>query len=190
MSKPIRGGCLCGRVQYEVTGPFDAFHLCHCSQCRHSTGSAHAANIFTSEDRLTWLAGKDLVKRYIPDKAGVISKCFCSHCGSLVPYTSLSRGRLIIPAGSYNGIDTDVHTYTLPQMWLCRKDLSEDLVYQIIKAVYENAEEKNAIHPLAKMYTIENAFRGTPGVPVGFHPGAIKYYKEKGAWDKRAQYYE
>ncbi|HDI59799.1 MAG TPA: TAXI family TRAP transporter solute-binding subunit [Desulfobacteraceae bacterium] len=97
---------------------------------------------------------------------------------------------LIIPAGTYNGIDKDVHTYCLPQMWICRADLSEDLVYQIIKAVYENEEEKNAIHPLAKMYTIENAFRGTPGVPVDFHPGAIKYYKEKGIWDKRAQYYE
>lgn len=97
---------------------------------------------------------------------------------------------LVIPAGSYSGIDKDVHTYTLPQMWICRKDLPEDLVYKIIQAVYEHEEEKNAIHPLAKMYKIENAFRGTPGVPVGFHPGAIKYYKEKGIWDKRDQYFE
>ncbi len=97
---------------------------------------------------------------------------------------------LVIPAGTYDGIDKDVHTYTLPQMWICRTDLPEDLVYQIIKAVYENEEEKDAIHPLAKMYTLKNAFRGTPGVPVGFHPGAIRFYKEKGVWDKRAQYYE
>jgi TRAP transporter TAXI family solute receptor len=97
---------------------------------------------------------------------------------------------LTIKAGTYEGIDKDVHTYTLPQMWLCRTDLSEDLVYQMVKAVYEHEEEKNAIHPLAKMYTLQNAFRGAPGVPVGFHPGAIKYYKEKGIWDKRAQYYE
>ena len=97
---------------------------------------------------------------------------------------------LVIPAGTYAGMDEDVHTYTLPQMWICRTDLPEDLVYQILKAVYENEEEKNAIHPLAKMYTLKNAFRGTPGVPVGFHPGAIKYYKEKGVWDNRAQHYE
>ncbi len=96
---------------------------------------------------------------------------------------------LTIPAGTYHGIDKDTHTYTLPQMWLCRADLPEDLVYKIVKAVYEHPEEKNAIHPLAKMYTIENAFRGANGVPVGYHPGAIKYYKEKGIWDKRAQYY-
>jgi hypothetical protein len=110
MSKPIKGGCLCGRVQYQVSGPFDAFHLCHCTQCRRSTGTAHAANIFTTEDRLEWLAGEALIKRYTPDKPGVISKCFCTNCGSLVPYTSLQSGRLIIPAGSLDeppGIDPE-----------------------------------------------------------------------------------
>ncbi|MFZ9037636.1 MAG: GFA family protein, partial [Gammaproteobacteria bacterium] len=82
MSEPIKGACLCGRVRYQVTGPFDEFHLCHCSQCRRSTGSAHAANIFTSADRLDWLAGEELIKRYTPDAPDVISKCFCTHCGS------------------------------------------------------------------------------------------------------------
>lgn len=108
MSEAISGACLCGRVQYRVSGPFEAFHLCHCSQCRRSTGSAHAANIFTSPERIEWLAGEDLIKRYTPDEADVISKCFCTHCGSLVPYTSLKSGKLIIPAGSLNdppGID-------------------------------------------------------------------------------------
>lgn len=108
MNQPITGACLCGQVKYQVSGPFDAFHLCHCSQCRRSTGSAHAANIFTRPERLQWLSGEDLVKRYTPDQAGVISKAFCTHCGSLVPYTSLQSGRLIIPAGSLDeapGID-------------------------------------------------------------------------------------
>jgi TRAP transporter TAXI family solute receptor len=94
----------------------------------------------------------------------------------------------VIPAGTYNGIDKDVHTYTLPQMWICKASLPDDLVYQIIKAVYDNSEERNAIHPMAKKYTIENAFRGSKSVPVGYHPGAIRYYKEKGIWDKREQY--
>lgn len=103
MDKTITGACLCGRVKYQVSGPLDVFHLCHCSQCRRSTGSAHAANIFTRPEHLRWLAGEDLVKRYIPDEPDVISKAFCSHCGSLVPYTSLKSGRLIIPAGSLDG---------------------------------------------------------------------------------------
>ena len=100
MSNEIKGGCLCGQVEYQVSGPFDAFHICHCSQCRRSTGSAHASNIFTTKDKIEWLKGKELVKRYDPDEAGVISKAFCTHCGSLVPYISASSGKLIIPAGS------------------------------------------------------------------------------------------
>ena len=97
---------------------------------------------------------------------------------------------LTISAGTYNGIDQDIHTYCLPQMWICRTDLSEDLVYKMIKAVYDHPEDRDAIHPMAKMYTPENAFRGSPGVPVGYHPGAIKYFKEKGIWDHRAEHFE
>ncbi|MEA3334085.1 MAG: TAXI family TRAP transporter solute-binding subunit [Pseudomonadota bacterium] len=88
----------------------------------------------------------------------------------------------IIPAKTYKGIDQDVQTYSLPQMWLCSASMSKELVYQIIKAVYDNDKQRNAIHPMAKMYTTENAFFGCQAVPANFHPGAIKYYKEKGVW--------
>lgn len=100
MTASINGACLCGKVRFRVSGPFEAFHLCHCSQCRRSTGSAHAANIFAGAEQIEWLAGEDMIKRYTPDEADVISKCFCTNCGSLVPYTSLKSGKLIIPAGS------------------------------------------------------------------------------------------
>ena len=79
MNEVVKGGCLCGQVQYQVEGPFEQFHICHCSQCRRSTGTAHASNIFTSEDKIKWLSG--------------------SHCGSLVPYISAGSGKLIVPAG-------------------------------------------------------------------------------------------
>jgi hypothetical protein len=100
MGKKVKGECLCGKVQYTAMGPFSAFHICHCTQCRRSTGSAHASNIFTTPDRLEWLSGQDQVKQYLPDEPNVISKSFCNHCGSLVPYISAKSGRLIIPAGS------------------------------------------------------------------------------------------
>ena len=97
---------------------------------------------------------------------------------------------LVIPKTSYHGMEKDCHTYTLPQMWVCRADLPEDIVYRMMKAIYDHQKEKNALHPLAAMYTLEYAFRGADkGDPIDFHPGAIKYYKEKGFWDKRAQYF-
>ncbi len=93
----------------------------------------------------------------------------------------------VIPAKTYKGIDQDVQTYSLPQMWLCSASMSEELVYQIVKAVYDNDKQRNAIHPMAKMYTVENAFFGSQSVPTNFHPGAIKYYKEKGVWKTKGK---
>ena len=99
MTETYQGGCLCGKVQYEVSEPFDSFHICHCTQCQRSTGSAHASNIFTDKNNIRWLSGEDLVKRFDPTEPGIISKAFCTHCGSLTPYISPKSGKLIIPAG-------------------------------------------------------------------------------------------
>lgn len=96
----IKGSCLCGQVSYEVIGPLEQFHLCHCSRCRKSTGSAHASNIFTKPDNIRWLSGEFLIKRFDLPTAERFARCFCSHCGSGVPYLSRNGLALIIPAGS------------------------------------------------------------------------------------------
>lgn len=48
MSDKHLGACLCGAVRFEVDGAFDRFYLCHCESCRKDSGSAHAANLFSS----------------------------------------------------------------------------------------------------------------------------------------------
>ena len=64
MSKPSAAAACAAKSSTGCADLSIRFHLCHCSQCRRSTGSAHAANIFTSEDRLEWLSGTEFVKRY------------------------------------------------------------------------------------------------------------------------------
>lgn len=104
MTFKVNGSCLCGEVKFEITGPYHLFALCHCSRCRKSTGSAHASNIFTDSDRITWLSGETLVKRFELPSAKRYSKAFCSNCGGPVPCISRDGKRLVIPAGS---LDTD-----------------------------------------------------------------------------------
>jgi len=48
MSNTYAGSCLCGEVRFEIEGEFERFYLCHCEFCRKDTGSAHAANLFSS----------------------------------------------------------------------------------------------------------------------------------------------
>lgn len=99
-----RGSCLCGAVRFQVEGTFDGFFLCHCSRCRKDTGSAHAANLFSGNARLTWLGGSDLVASFRLEGSRH-AKAFCRQCGSGLPYTEQVGGFLVVPAGA---LDTPV----------------------------------------------------------------------------------
>jgi hypothetical protein len=100
MSTEVRGGCLCGEVRFVVDGPFDAFYLCYCSRCRKATGSAHASNLFVKPERIRWLSGQERIQRFELVGARFFSRCFCTACGSAVPWTSKRNGSVIIPAGA------------------------------------------------------------------------------------------
>lgn len=94
-----KGSCLCGEVSFEIIGDFDSFFLCHCTFCRKDTGSAHAANLFSSSARLNWHSGKALVKTYrLPSTRHM--KSFCSVCGSAVPMEQTELNLIVVPAGS------------------------------------------------------------------------------------------
>ena len=93
------GSCLCGEVRFEVTGEFERFFLCHCSRCRKDTGSAHAANLFSSTAKIRWLSGEAKVKTFsVPSTRH--EKSFCSECGSALPRVQMNGALLVVPAGS------------------------------------------------------------------------------------------
>ena len=90
------GSCLCGAVSFEVHGEFERFFLCHCSRCRKDTGSAHAANLFSSTARLDWRSGQDKLRSFhLPGTRHVRS--FCSACGSAMP--TVAKDFIVVPAG-------------------------------------------------------------------------------------------
>ncbi|WP_319542335.1 GFA family protein [uncultured Pseudodesulfovibrio sp.] len=98
------GTCLCGKVAFEINGEFDSFFLCHCERCRKDTGSAHAANLFSSTARLRWKSGEDNVRTFDFNSTGHI-KSFCIDCGSALPNLQMGGTLLVVPAGS---LDCDV----------------------------------------------------------------------------------
>lgn len=93
------GSCLCGEVRFEVVGAFESFFLCHCSRCRKDTGSAHAANLFSSTAKVSWLSGQLNIKTFrLPSTRH--QKSFCLQCGSAVPSVQMNGTLLVVPAGS------------------------------------------------------------------------------------------
>ncbi|WP_417594068.1 GFA family protein [Oceanospirillum sp.] len=102
MNQMMSGSCCCGDVEFTLKDDFRNFFFCHCEQCRKLTGTAHASNLFTAPDNITWIKGENKIRRYDhPERS--FSKAFCENCASGLPYISQSGKSLIVPAGSLNG---------------------------------------------------------------------------------------
>lgn len=86
--------------------------------------------------------------------------------------------KLVIPAGTYPNQDYDVKTFAVANYIFCRRNLSDDLVYQFTKAIYDNTEALVNTHKIAANIKPESA---VDGLTVPLHPGAEKFYKEIGA---------
>lgn len=84
---------------------------------------------------------------------------------------------VIIPANTYTGQDKDVPTAAVVNYLVTSSAVSDDLAYQMTKLVYESLPELANAHAAGKEIKLEAAATGSP---VPLHPGAIRYYKEKG----------
>jgi hypothetical protein len=82
-----------------------------------------------------------------------------------------------LDGGIYRGVDTPTPTMSVWNVIICQKDLSEDLVYNLAKVLFEKNDYMQKIHPFARYTTPENAVKQSP---IPLHPGTIKLLREKG----------
>ncbi|WP_022953910.1 TAXI family TRAP transporter solute-binding subunit [Leucothrix mucor] len=88
------------------------------------------------------------------------------------PYISAA-----IPAGTYDGQDEDVTTVAVVNFLVTHSEVSDETAYQMTKLLFENLPALEAAHKAAASIKLENALKG---MPVPLHPGAERFYKEKG----------
>jgi TRAP transporter TAXI family solute receptor len=89
------------------------------------------------------------------------------------PFYTLEK----IPANTYKGLDREVTTPAVMAMMVARTDLPEDLVYRFTKAIFDDLKQFHEAHAAAKSLTLQSALNG---MPIPLHPGAAKFFKEKG----------
>ena len=82
-----------------------------------------------------------------------------------------------IKAGTYPGQTKDINTIAQPNLLVVTKDTPEEDVYLLTKTIYENLPFLNTVHKATKAMSLEKAIAG---LPMPLHPGAAKFYKEKG----------
>lgn len=84
----------------------------------------------------------------------------------------------VIPKDSYKGMDSDYLTVADSVILVCKKDLSEELAYLLVKLLCENQKKWEATHVMFKDFKPKDTSQFPEAIPI--HPGAAKYFKEKG----------
>jgi TRAP transporter TAXI family solute receptor len=100
----------------------------------------------------------------------------------LVPVMNKKYGNLyvedVIPKTAYHGMDADNHQATVMNILVANASMDDKTAYNIVKTIFEKKPELVAVHKEAENIKLEN--QKSSATPVPFHPGAIKYFAEKG----------
>lgn len=83
-----------------------------------------------------------------------------------------------IPGGMYAGTDDDVKTFGVKATFVTSADVEDDVVYEVVKAVFDNFDRFKKLHPAFANLTEEEMIKD--GLSAPLHDGAVKYYKERG----------
>ena len=83
-----------------------------------------------------------------------------------------------IPGGMYRGSDGDVMTFGVGATFVTSTNVPDDVVYQVVKAVFENFDDFKKLHPAFGVLKKEEMIKD--GLSAPLHPGAVRYYKEAG----------
>lgn len=98
------GGCLCGRVPFEITGSIRDIICCHCSRCRKAQGSAFATNGNVNVNDFRFVKGEKELTGY--ESTPGQTKYFCKHCGSpIISKTKSIKNKVRVRVGT---IETDI----------------------------------------------------------------------------------
>jgi hypothetical protein len=96
----VTGGCYCGEIRFEVTGPQEAAFQCHCRECQYITGgNANIVVVFAETDfRYTKGVATTFARS---DLETPVTRHFCSSCGTAIGSRSPSRpNSMIVKVGT------------------------------------------------------------------------------------------
>lgn len=99
--RPLRGGCNCGAVRYEIASPPMMTAACHCTSCRRQSGAAFSVNLIVRASTMT--VEGELASWLDPDteSGAPIDRQFCASCGSPIRSVPTAAPKMIaVKAGT------------------------------------------------------------------------------------------
>src|SRR3954462_5286596 len=150
---------------------------------RERLGAAESVNAIKDGkiDAFFWVGG--LPTAAISDLANTPgNKIRMIDHAELVPAMNRKYGNLYvqdaIPKSTYKGMETDNHQATVQNILVAHESMDDKTAYNIVKAVFDHKADIVAVHKEAENFRLENQKKDAS--PIPWHPGAVKYFAEKG----------
>lgn len=118
----IEGQCLCGEHRFELEGPLEMGHHCHCGLCRKHHGSAFATMVGVPAERLTWRRGDVVRFSSSPD----FQRESCAKCGTPLPLAPANLP-MFVPAGCLGDFDERIEFHIFVASKPDWNDIGDDL---------------------------------------------------------------
>ena len=96
-------------------------------------------------------------------------------------YGSLVYHNSPIPPSVYPGMEDTVTVVAVSNVLVVHADMDAEIAFELTRVLFEHHDELAAVHPMAAVLSMETA---TAGSPIPFHDGALRYYREQGAWSE------
>jgi hypothetical protein len=109
----MRGKCLCGEVEFELSGEIPKLYQCHCSLCRKVSGSSSNAALLIAREQFAWQSGCAQIKEFVTQSG--FKSHFCANCGSPLPNLTAADSAYWVPAGlleADTGLEVVAHVFT------------------------------------------------------------------------------
>jgi hypothetical protein len=116
-SKPriFKGGCLCGHIRFEATGPAERPHTCSCKMCQRHSGALTTVWVEFAKDRVKWVGPGGAPSTWVSSE--ITARAFCPICGSTLgaidvaptiglltgAFDNAARAELVPTSHSYRG---------------------------------------------------------------------------------------
>ena len=109
----LTGGCLCGKVRYQVTTPPKSISVCHCRNCRKQSGSHRSLNWLVPKEALV-IEGELSTFNDTGDSGKPVLRQFCGNCGSPIrTLAELLPGLAVLKAGTLDATPDELPNYAL-----------------------------------------------------------------------------
>lgn len=100
MKLPLRGGCQCGAIRYEVTKQPLTLYCCHCTACQQQSSSAFGMSMLVERDGFRYLKGAPTSFQIETEGKAVKTGLFCDACGTRIAHDTGGKPALSLKAGT------------------------------------------------------------------------------------------